>query len=1279
MATDERSFGYLLRRYRLAALLTQEQLAERAHLSHRTISDLERGAKHSPRRDTVLLLADALELSSRERATLIAAAHPVEDATPARACPRCGTGVLFDQEFCGKCGSPLQQGVSPPDGPALRPAAPLPIVVPPSTASSPPAPAVPVSEERRLVTALFCDLVGFTALSRSLDPEEVREIQAAYFSAMSAQIDRYDGTVEKYAGDAVLALFGVPAAHEDDAERAVLCAIAMRDAIRPIAQSVQAQHGRALALRIGVDSGEVVSGRWDASGRQDVAVTGSALNAAAHIEAAAEPGEILVGRETVRLSRRRIRYGEERLLRLKGESDPVPVYPARGIVEAAGGTWQTRPLDGVRQLTPLVGRARELEHLQELWERVTGGEGQLLTVIGEPGVGKSRLLVEGIGLVKLQTADVRILQGRCLSYGQSVSLWLIADLLRGLIGVGEADGPDEVRAAVTVTLTDLLEGGDVEDQREAIDVLGEVLGLPAGGSMVAQAGPQIRRAALIRSLRRVLGSLSERVPVVLMLEDLHWIDEASQEVFSEVVVDVPGLRLLVLASQRPGWNAPWGEWSWTERISLRPLGESDAALLAGAVLGEESEGKVPAGASPSTRLAPDLRAYLQDRAGGNPFFVEELIRALQEAGGLEEQDGEITLRAGAAEKLPATLTEVILARLDRLEAEVKGVAQVGSVIGRSFAVRLLARVMEQNQAALELPLTGLQQAELAFPRRSTELEYVFKHATVQEVAYGMLVQKRRKQLHLAAARAIAQLYPSDEYVEMIAYHYARADAPEAAEWLEKAGDRAASIYANEVAISHYQGARGRLQRPGCDRLQLAHLDEKLGGVLATTGRYAEAIPIIERAIEGYRAAADLERAASATALLGRVHRERGTPEEGIARVQSMIELVSDSGPSSALAAAYVTLMSLYFLTGRYRDVVEAAERGAGIARAVGNERLIGEAEMRRGSALTQLGRPEEGRLVQESALPIVETGGDLVTLWINLNNLGHSSFQLGHMEQARRYLERALAVNERIGNPGYLCFALGSLGELLSITGDWDEAFIYLERGAALARSLGAVPSAAVPLHFLGALGLWQGNWESASRHLNEALAVSKAGGDRQVRELCEASLAELDAREGRAEAAIHRLEGLVDEERAELGAILPPLIRAYLALGGEEHLQQAAAMAIRALTWASEQPRFRVDALWIRGMVLGRQSQLDEAESCLAQGLELTRSMPFPYAEARILCELGLLQKQREKVKEARQRLEEALAIFRRLGAKKDIEQAEEMLAGTWPAWCSAPSGPVQ
>ena len=1257
VATDERSFGYLLRRYRLAALVTQEQLAERAHLSYRTISDLERGAKHTPRRDTVLLLADALELSPQERATLIAAAHPVDRVPPSRVCPSCGASLPLTQTFCGECGVPFEPGrpsaaitaPTPAPPPEPHPVSLAPADAPLTTHQAALSPGAAPAEERRLVTALFCDLVGFTPLFDRLDPEEVREIQGAYFSAMSTHITRYGGTVEKYAGDAVLALFGVPTAHEDDPERAVLCALAMQQAIGPLADSVQRQYGVGVAIRVGIDTGEVVAGSWDVTDGQEVAVTGHALNTAARIEAAADPGEVLVGRETMRLTRRRIEYGEERLLTLKGMSQPVPGYPALGIAEQVGERWET-----IQRATPLIGRERELAQLLELWERVTSGEGQLLTVIGEPGVGKSRLLSEGIEQIKERSTDVRLVRGRCLSYGQNISLWLIADLVRSLVGVREADGPDRVREAVTSTLDDLLNDCDAEDRREAIDVLGEVVGLAAGGSMVAQAGPQVRRAALIRSLRRVLGALTDRAPVVLVLEDLHWIDEASQEVIQDVLVDVPGLRVLVLAAQRQGWQAPWSEWSWTERISLRPLGERDAAMLAGVVLGGHPDG---------ARLAPDLLAYLGDRAGGNPFFVEELVRALQEAGGLQQQDDGISLKRRAAEKLPATLTEVILARLDRLEAQVKAVAQVGSVIGRSFAVRLLAQVMEQNQAALELPLTALQQAELAFPRRSGELEYVFKHVTVQEVAYGMLVQKRRKQLHLQTARAIASLYPSDEYLEMIAYHFNRTDEhAEAARWLESAGDRAADMYANEMALTQYDAARQRVQ---ADTKTLARLDEKEGGVLTTLGRYDDALLVLERAEEMHQAAGDLEGVGRTTARIGWVHAWRGTPREGVTRIEPLLDRLEGAVSGHVRALMYVSVGPLYLLSGAYEEQLMAAENASHLARLAEDDAIMAQAEVQRGIALLMLGHVEVGRQVLLEVLPLAEAVGDLPSLSHSLNNIGYASMIQGEFDQARLFWERTLTVNQRMNNLGGIVFSMFHLGELLSLAGEWPGAWGQFEQARSLAGSAGTSFYSTYPLFMEGRLLLAEGKWRQAGRRLEECVAVARRTSDLHELRVAQTLLAEFDLLEGRPDSALTRLKPILDRPGLEeLGVtlLLPVLAWAYLELGDEYQAEAVLTMGVARARRQNARLAL-VDMLRVRGMLLASQGHWQQAEQALQESISLAHTMPYPYAEGRSLFEYGVLQGKSGDPGRACERLSQALAIFQRLGARKDVERTEEVL----------------
>jgi class 3 adenylate cyclase len=379
------------------------------------------------------------------------------------------------------------------------------------------------------VTALFCDLVGFTPLSEALDPEEVREIQTHYFAQMNGELHRFGGSVEKYAGDAVLALFGAPVAHEDDAERAVRCALAMQQAFRPVAERAKREWNVDLAVRIGVNTGEAISGAWDVEGRRDYSATGDVVNTAARLQSAADPGGVIVGPETMHLARRAVVFGPRRDLTLKGKATAFPAYPVVQLREQVAERWET-----AEQRAPLIGRDRELASLMDIWRRAQTGEGRLVTLIGDAGVGKSRLLSAAVERMTLVMGTV-VVRGRCASYGEGMSLHLVAALIRSMCQLHEDAAPDQIRASVRTTVDALLAPWDEETRDAAADVVGTVLGLPPAPSAVAHASPQVRRQTLIRSLQLLLGALSTYRPAIVVLEDLHWIDGETQALLDSLV------------------------------------------------------------------------------------------------------------------------------------------------------------------------------------------------------------------------------------------------------------------------------------------------------------------------------------------------------------------------------------------------------------------------------------------------------------------------------------------------------------------------------------------------------------------------------------------------------------------------------------------------------------------------------------------------------------------------------------------------------------------------
>jgi adenylate cyclase len=1141
-------------------------------------------------------------------------------------CAVCGARSPAGKRFCAECGSPLS-------------AAPL-------RKSAPAVPAAGLDQERRPVTVLFADLVGFTSLSERLDPEDVREIQTAYFGAMSAEVERFGGTIEKYAGDAVLALFGAPVAHEDDPVRAVRCALAMQEALKPIAAETERLWGTALAMRVGVNTGEVVTGFWETGTRRDWAVSGDVVNTAARLQTAAGPGDILIGAETAEGVRQAAILGRRRSLRLKGKAGAVPTYPVLGLREHVAERWETE-----RYRTPMVNRGAEIDRVLASWERARRGEGQVLEIVGEAGVGKSRLLAESVKEI-FGNGPGREIRGRSLSHGQGIALWLVADLVRSLCAIWARDTPSDVAGCLPDMIRSLLREHDAETREVAVDVLGELVGLPAAPSAVARAQPEARRRSLIRSLRLVLEAAARREPTVMVLEDLHWIDGASLEVLQGLIANLPRGPLFTLMSHRPGWNAPWAE-GQVERIEVLPLLERDSTRLAEAVMG-------------GVEVSPELQRYVAERAGGNPLFVEELLRMLRGTGGLVERSGEVQLAGDAAERLPTTLTGIVLARLDGLDGQTRELARVASVIGRRFGLLLLAELVQADPSELEPALETLVQADLVFPGPGDDSEYVFKHAIVRDVAYNTLLQRRRQELHAAVARAIAALHPGEEYAELIAYHYARTPLhAEAADWLERAADRARDVFANELALRYYEEARERLEAAGAGEPAPARIDEKHGVLLKIVARYAEALEVLERAMATYRAAGDADGELRVLGQIGRVHIEQGTADEGVARVRPILESLErgGTGPSQAvLAELWGVAGHLFYRVGMYPESVSADERAEDLARAIGDDRILADAQYRRGwTLLAVLGNLEEGLRVVEDAIPAAEAGGDPDILQAVLNCVGIGYWAKGELTRARNFFERSLEVIERMGNLMREGWVVAWRGYCEFYLGDWKRARELLERATELYSTQESYYSA-FPLYWLGHLCLAEGKWDEAARHLERAIALAEASNNLDVLPLAHGWLAERNLLAG-IPTSLDPLRTYAGMRNMGILLMLPILAWAYLVTDDE----RADAMAAAAVEASRKHSRLAlVDALRVQGMVLTARGRWRQAKDVLREDAALAAQMPYPYGEARALHALGTLHLRRGSPEQACEQLERACEIFRSLGAMKDLERAEAALTET-------------
>jgi len=654
--------------------------------------------------------------------------------------------------------------------------------------------------ERKLVTVMFADLSGFTAVAEAMDPEAVRDLMNGCFERLVPVVKRYEGTVDKFIGDEIMALFGAPVAHENDPERALRAALEMMDALAEF----NAERGTDLDVHFGINTGLVIAGGLGTRERQEYSVMGDAVNLAARLEDASERGEILVGPDTYRLTVPLFEFEPLEPIRVKGKAEPVSVYRLLAVKAVRG---KVRGIAGLG--SPLVGREAEFRALQDAVERLRAGEGGVVTLVGEAGLGKSRLVTELCREVSNQSSSLALqwVEGRCLSYGTSIAYLLWLDVLRALVGVTAEDSPP----AVHKVLREQIQALCPQRFETIYPYLGRLLSLPLGAEDEATLrnleGERLKMGTFQAVENLVEGAARQR-PVIVVCEDLHWADPTSIALLKQLLALTERIPLLLICIFRP--EKEHGCWRIGEIAAqtygdrhtdlwLAPLSDIESSMLVGNLLQVEA-------------LPQELWERLLSRAEGNPFYVEELVRSLIDDGAIvcDEATGRwVATRDVANITIPDTLHGVLMARIDRLQEETKRVLQLASVIGRLFFYRILAEIA-RGERQLDSHILALQQEEMIRERaRVPELEYIFKHQLTQEAAYNGLLKKERRAFHRQVAEALERLFPERvaEQVGLLAYHWERAeDAEKATEYLLRAGDQARLSYAHAEAIDYYERA-----------------------------------------------------------------------------------------------------------------------------------------------------------------------------------------------------------------------------------------------------------------------------------------------------------------------------------------------------------------------------------------------------------------------------------------------------------------------------------------
>jgi len=960
-------------------------------------------------------------------------------------CPGCGRANPEGVRFCGGCGARLEivcagcQSPNPPGnrfchqcGGALqtevaaeRFASPQ-AYTPKHLAEKILTTASALSGERKQVTVLFVDVSGFTSLSERLDPEEVHRLMSRAFDLMLAEVHRYEGTVNQFLGDGIMALFGAPIAHEDHARRAVHAALGIARALESY-QAELAPRGIGFRARQGLNTGLVVVGSIGSDLRMDYTAVGDTTNVAARLQQAGEPGRVTISEATHRLVRGYFETRPLGELHLKGKAESVAAWE----VVAAHETRTRLEVETDRGLTPFVGRERELGSLVDAFERARAGQGQVAFLVGEAGIGKSRLLLE----LRRRVGDGAAWQeGHCLSFGKAMAFHPLVDLLQRQFGIEEDDGEAAIVAKIERGVTAV--GAPLGPVAPYLCAL---LSVDPGDADVRAMSPAQRRGETFEALRRLLVHAADQRPQVLVIEDLHWIDGASEQFLKALIDSVPALRALLIFTHRPGYASPFGERTYFTRVAPAALSAEDSARMAAAVLATDA-------------LPAELRALVAARAEGNPFYVEELVKSLEETGILLQRDGRYELARPVTElSVPGTIHDVIAARIDRLEEAPKRTLQLASVIGREFTRRLVDRLAEVRARNDDL-LRELTTLELIHERRLyPELAYMFKHALTQDVAYASLLVQRRKELHGLIGLAIEELYPDrlPEHYEMLAHHFSLAeDWERALDYLLKAAEKASRAFGLRQALDLYGEALEAARRLGerVPATTFMAIHRTRADLLFGIGDFERSRAEAEMLVDLARRVQDRPEEAGALVQVATALQWVEDFPSALERVREGIDIAEAVGAQAPLGGGLYIRGYLHAMNGRL-DAAEAdVSRALDIGRAVGDSNRQALAlhflSLRRswqGEYRHSLDLGEQGvRIAREHRLVVPL----LRCLW----NQGLAWNDLGDYDRSLAALVEGLALAEKIGDDAYVPRFLNTVGWLRIECGDFSRGIELSEQ-----------------------------------------------------------------------------------------------------------------------------------------------------------------------------------------------------------------------------------------
>jgi class 3 adenylate cyclase/tetratricopeptide (TPR) repeat protein len=1043
-----------------------------------------------------------------------------------------------------------------------------------------------IEGERKLVTVLFADVTDYTSIAEKLDPEEVHQIMDGCFKILMDEIHSYEGTINQFTGDGVMALFGAPLSHEDHAQRACYAALSIQKAIGEYGEKLTKDCGVDFKMRIGLNSGPVVVGAIGDNLRMDYTAVGDTTNLAARIQQSATPGAIWISRETHNFILDYFQDEPVGEIPLKGKTQPQTIYRVVSERTAVHTRFEAGLARGV---TEFVGRRSEMESLQAAFARVKSSEAQVVDIIGEAGIGKTRLMYE---FQQSLGTNVKFLKGFCIHYGRNINFLPGIDVVRAAFGIEEEMTEEEAGQKIEEKITETL--------APMIAFYRNLLSLRVEDPKFKTLNPEGVKFGTFEAVKILLLTISEEKPLVIYLEDVHWMDKISEEFFtyfSRSFLDHP---IMMISAYRPEGDPTWANGAHYRRLGLETLSSNSSIRLVWIILGGLS-------------LEPNLEQKIVEKTAGNPFFVEEIVRELLERGDIvKAADRYICNRPIDKMEIPNTVQGVLAARMDRLNEDLKRTIQVASVIGRDFAFYLLKSIMELG-SELRGHLTKLVRLEILYEKvLYPELEYIFKHALIQEVAYESLLKRRRREIHIRIARAIEELYSDrlEKYIEVLAHHYERSgNAEKAVEYLILAGEKSNQQYAVHAACEFF--------RKVLEVMETTHIEldpETEMRVHQELAAASNAAGDIDTALEEYRKAIE------------------------ISRQHGMIDDEMDNLTQLAISMwlAPITVMKVEAL----RFYEEATAR----AQKAGNKAAESQILTFKGIYMCGLGRRYQGNQVIVDAERIALESGNQRAIFSNRMIHAASERWLGRPQKTIELTEGMVETMRGMFNLFYLSGLIFIRGLALAELGRIEDSIAILKDGIDICEKFGG------NIH-LGRLYNTLGYCYREIIQPDRAWKFNLRSKEIARRQMEQYPMVRESAAEIFSQTNVNLMENLFDQGNPN---------EAW-------HLMESFRKESKSDEYFRARDRWEVRMDYLACQILLNRNDLDTAEAFIYKNLEITQREHSKKMEGCFLRLLGEVQFRRGEIDPGNANLKEAIIILKKVGNPRQLWQAYESLGSAF------------